>query len=167
MWLTRSRWPQFNEALDTRTIQVFLIWLVGCVIATYLNVWKVGNAAHISGLLFGSAVAGAFYLNFKRRLVLSGLVGLLVFSIIPLFWCPWSVAWLSIKAYDAHAAGQYGVAIDRYTQITHIDPDNAWAYLNRSYAYQTLGQQEKAESDLRRAREIDPSIDEAKKSGGK
>lgn len=161
MWPTRHRCSQFNEVLDARTVQIFIIWLVGCVVASHLKVWEVGNAAHISGLLFGGAVAGAFFLPFKPRLVLTGLVALIIFSIIPLFWCPWSVTWLSHKAYKAHAAARYGAAIDRYAQIIHLDPDNAWAYLNRSYAYQALGQNDNADADLRKAREIDPSIDRA------
>jgi len=160
MWPTRHRYPQFNEALDARTIQIFVVWLIGCVVATYLKVWEVGNAAHISGLLFGGAVAGAFALHFKPRLMFAGLVALVVFSIIPLFWCPWSVTWLSHKAYNAHAAERFDVALDRYTQVIHIDPDHAWAYLNRSFVYQALGQSEKAHADLQKAREIDPSIEE-------
>lgn len=162
MWPARRRWPHFSEALEGRTIQIFVVWLIGCVVATYFKVWEVGNAAHISGLVFGSAVAGAFFLHFKPRLVFSGLVALVVFSVIPLFWCPWSITWLSHKAYNAHAAAQYNLAIDRYTQITNIDPNNAWAYLNRSYAYQAIGQLDKAQADLRKAREINPSIEQAK-----
>ena len=160
MWLTRHRYSQFNEALDARTIQIFVIWLAGCVVATYLKVWSAGNAAHISGLLFGGAVAGAFVLRFKPRLMLVGLVVLVAVSIVPLFWCPWSVGWLTHKAYNAHAAKQYDVALDRYTQIIHIDPCNAWAYLNRSFVYQALSKFENAQADLHKAREIDPSIEE-------
>ncbi len=158
MWLTRHRYSHFKKVLDARTIQIIIIWLVGCVVATYLNVWSVGNAAHISGLLFGGAVAGAFVLRFKPRVMFASLVALVVFSIVPLFWCPWSINWLGNKAYDAHAAQRYDVALDRYTQIISIDPDFAWAYVNRSYVYQALGESEKAEADLQKARELDPSI---------
>ena len=126
--------------------------------ATWLKVWEVRNAAHISGLLFGSAVAGAFVLRFKPRLMLSGLIALVVFSVVPLFWSPWSVAWLSSKAYDAHVAEQYEVALGRYTQIIQLDPSNAWAYLNRGSVYQAMEQPEKAIADLEKAREIDPLI---------
>ena len=161
MWSTRHRYSHFKKVLDARTIQIFVIWLVGCVVTTYLNVWWVGNAAHISGLFFGGAVAGAFVLRFKPRVMFASLVALVVFSIIPLLWCPWSVTWLSDKAYDAHAAERYDVALDRYTQIIRIDPAYAWAYLNRSFVYQSLGESEKAEADLQRARELDPSIVEA------
>ena len=161
MWPSRRRYSQFNEVLDARTIHIFVIWLIGCAVATYLKVWEVGNAAHISGLLFGGAVAGSFVLRYKPRLMLAGLAALAVFSIIPLFWCPWSVTWLSHKAYDAHAAERYDAALDRYTHIIQIDPDNAWAYLNRSGVYQAPGDSEKAQADFQKARDIDPSIEES------
>ena len=160
MWLTRHRYTQFNKVLNVRTIQLFVIWLVGCVIATHLKVWEVGNSAHISGLLFGAAVAGSFVLRYKPRVILTGLVALVVISIIPLVWCPSSVTWLGQKADEAHAAERYDVAISRYTQIIQIDPDNAWVYWNRGCAYQALGQSENAQADLHKAREIDPSIEE-------
>jgi rhomboid protease GluP len=144
--------------LTPRTIQVFVVWLVGCAVATYLNVWEVGNAAHVTGLLFGAGVAGAFAFEFRPRLMRAGLAALVVGSIIPLFWCPWSVAWLCHKAYKAHTAKRYAVALDRYTDIIRLDPTNAWAYLNRSSAYLALGQSENAQADWQRAHELDASI---------
>jgi rhomboid protease GluP len=163
---TRHRYSIFNEVLHVRTIQLFVLWLVGCVAATYLKGLEIGNAAHISGLLFGGAAAATFVLRYKPRLTFSGLIALVILSIIPLFWCPWSVTWLFHKAYNAHAAERYDVALYRYTQIIQIDPDNdAWAYLNRSSIYQALSEPEKAQSDLRKAREIDPSIDPSIEEG--
>ena len=151
MWATRHRYPQFNEVLDARTIQIFIIWLVGCVVATFLDVWDVGNAAHISGLLFGAAVAGAFVLQLNRRLMFGALVTLVVLSIVPLFWCPWSITWLSYKAYNAHASERYAAALTRYTQIINLDPENAWAYLNRSFVHEALGRPEEAQADLQKS----------------
>ncbi|MHC4369560.1 MAG: rhomboid family intramembrane serine protease [Planctomycetota bacterium] len=161
MWTTRHRHSQFKKVLNARTIQIFVVWLVGCAIAEHLEIWQVGNAAHLSGLLFGGAVAGSFALRNKRRLMFAGLAALLILSIIPLLWCPWSVTWLSRKAYSAHASERYDVALDRYTQIIHLDPDNAWAHLNRSYLYEAIGKSERAQADLRRARQLDPSIEQA------
>ena len=160
MWLTRHEYPQFNEVLDMRTIQMFVLWLGGCVLATLLNVWDVANAAHISGLLFGAAVAGAFVLHFHRRLMFGCLIALVVLSMVPLFWCPWSITWLSHKAYNAHAAERYDAALERYTQLINLDPENSWAYLNRSFVHELLGQPDEAKADLQKAREIDPSIEE-------
>lgn len=160
MWTARHRYGQFNKVLDARTIQFFNVWLVGCMAATYFKIWEVGNAAHLSGLLLGSAVAGFFVLRYRPRFMRAVLIALVVASTVPLFWCPWSVAWLSHKAYEAHLAEQYDTALARYTRIIQIDPENAWAYFNRSGVYEALGDSERARADLQRARDIDPSIEE-------
>ena len=124
----------------------------------YLDIWNVGNAAHISGLLFGGIVAGHIRrpLQAASHVCWPGRDGRVLnhsFVLVSV-----SVTWLSNKAFNAHLARRYDVAVDRYTQIIRIDPDNAWAYLNRSYVYQALGQPEEARTDLEKALGIDPSI---------
>jgi rhomboid protease GluP len=57
MWIARHRFTFFKEILDDRTIAMLLIWLVGGIILTALEVMNIGNAAHITGCLFGVAVA--------------------------------------------------------------------------------------------------------------
>jgi rhomboid protease GluP len=53
MWVARQRYQTFNEVLNQQTIKLFVIWLFGCVVATYLGIWKVGNAAHARALYLG------------------------------------------------------------------------------------------------------------------
>ena len=83
MWLSRHRYPSVTEVLDERMAKFFMIWLVGCIVATQLNIWHVANTAHISGLLFGAAVAGAFVLRIKPPLASIGLAALIALSIVP------------------------------------------------------------------------------------
>lgn len=159
MWPLRHRYPSFKEVLNFRTIQLFVFWIGVCVVITWLGVLNVGNASHISGLMFGAAVAGVFAAHQKRILMSVAPTALVVLAVVPLFWCPWSAAWLSEKAYEAHAVEQYDVAILRYTEVIAIDPENSWALLNRSYAYEALGEYGKAKVDFQRAHSIDPSIE--------
>jgi len=159
MWFTRRRYPSFTEVLNERIVNAFLFWLGACVVATYLELYNIGNAAHFSGLLFGCMVAGCFVLRYKPRLVLSGLVALVAFSVVPLFWCPWSVRWVAFKAYSEHVAGRYEVALGWYDQVIDRSPDDAWAHLGRSYVHAELGDAEEAKADLQKARELDPSIE--------
>jgi GlpG protein len=157
IWVAGKRLPRFKDMLDTRTLQIFTIWLVACIVATQLKIWQVANAAHVSGLLFGAVVAGVFYLPGKRLLMLTGLAVILAASTVPLFWCPWSPTWLTHQAYDAHLAGNYDAAVKRYTQLIARAGESVWALENRASAYQSLGEMEKAEADFRRVRELDPS----------
>lgn len=159
MWPTRKQYPAFAEVLDWRTIQLFIMWMGGCVVAQYLQVADIGNAAHVFGFLFGAAVARGFVLSFVPKLFRVAAASLVILATIPLFWCPWSLSWLSTAAYDAHIAEDYEQAVSYYSKVVRIDPENAWAYLNRSYAFEALGQQAKASTDLKRARELDPDIE--------
>jgi GlpG protein len=57
MWFTRDRFLQFNAVLDNRTVALLLVWMVGCILLTFAGAVTVGNTAHVTGLLFGIAVA--------------------------------------------------------------------------------------------------------------
>lgn len=158
MWLLRDRFPSFEQALDQRTTGIFAIWLVGCMALTYLEVVDIANAAHLAGLWFGAAATGFFRVGRKRQLMLATFFASILAAVVPLFWCPWSVSWLTIKALAAHESERYREAVDLYSRIIRIDPDDAWAYANRSDAYDALGELEKSQADATKALQLDPSI---------
>lgn len=161
VWATRWRYPGFKQLLNSELISLFILWMGGCFLATRLQMVPIGNVAHMTGLMFGGAI-GLFVIQYRRPVVIASLVLLITFAIVPLFWRPWSVVWLSQQAYNAHAAGKYDIALEHYSHIIRNDPKNAWAYLNRSYVYESLGEPEKANADLKQARELDPKIEEGK-----
>jgi rhomboid protease GluP len=155
MWITRDRYPAFAAVLNARTRQMFFTWLMVCLIITQLGVLPIGNTAHISGLLFG-VLAGFLTRERVRLLAAAGLVLLLIGSLVPLAWAPWSVTWLSNKAYDAHAAGDLDRALTLYNRIIERDRENAWAYINRSGVYEALGDAKQAEADRTKAINLNP-----------
>lgn len=159
LWWGRHTSPAFEQALSGRTVQYFLLWLVGCMVATQLDLWNVGNAAHFSGMLFGIAVAAAFVVPGSARLGKLGIAGLVSLAIVPLFWAPWSASWLGHQAYRAHAAKRYDDAYDYYSRFIERVPDSAWAHLNRSYVNEALGEPERARADRETALAIDPAIE--------
>lgn len=97
-WIARHRMPAFKAILDERTITVFLLWLVGCMVATAFNIMDIANAAHLAGLAFGAVVAGVFVLRWKLPLSVAGLGLLVGLAVLPLFWCPLSPDWRAIHA---------------------------------------------------------------------
>lgn len=86
--VTRRRYPPFAAALNIQLIALFLIWLVGCWIATVAGVTRVGNAAHIGGLLFGVNIAALTVIRWKPRLMWVALVVICAIVLIPLL-SPW------------------------------------------------------------------------------
>lgn len=162
MWVTRHRYPAFPEVLSPKVVRWFNTWLVACFVVSYHQLYEIGNAAHLSGLLFGVSVAGSLILFEKRNLSRCGWAALLVGSIVPLFWCPWSIGWHMHRAYNAHVAERYESALKHYSVVIERDPENAWAYANRSGVYLALGHPEQSQADLRKAHEIDPSLQQPK-----
>jgi rhomboid protease GluP len=157
-WSTRRRIPEFAEVLDHRTVQIFFFWLFGCMLATYLQVIAIANAAHVAGLVLGVLV-GRTFVETEHRLRHAIVLALLaVAAVIPLFWCPWSDSWQGHKANAAYAAGRFDEAIDRYTQIIRRDPNAAWALFNRSLAHRRLGHLANAFQDYSAAIKIDPQM---------
>ncbi len=85
---------------------------------------EIGNAAHVSGLVFG--LLAARWLNptaAQRTLAMAGTGLLTVLAIVPLFWSPWSPTWVGYRAYNAHAAGDYDTAIERYLRSIALGGD--------------------------------------------
>jgi rhomboid protease GluP len=159
MWVCRRHFPEFAGLLDDRIIKGFLVWAVACVVLTRLNLFQVANAAHFGGLIFGMAVGGCVVMLRGRRVgMIAAVAGLIVASVVALFWSPWSVTWLSHRAYRTHMEGNYQAALGYYTRVLKLDDANAWAYQNRSLAQLELGNRIEAEADFRKAKALDPTI---------
>jgi len=121
--------------ITRQRVQLLLFWLVGCVVATVLKVWRVGNTAHIAGLLFGMAIAGSVVLGRGRTIIRLTAAALLIASIVTLFWCPWSVGWVSSKALKAFVRGDYPTAIRELQRSSDLGADRVWVFKNLALAY--------------------------------
>jgi membrane associated rhomboid family serine protease len=122
--------PRYKEMLDRNTIQLFIAWLFICIILSYSGLMHIGNVAHFTGLIWGAAIA---YTENTLPKFLSYFLLLLIFasSFIPVFWAPWSVGWLSYKAYNLHNAEKYQEAVSLYNSILEKDPANTFALENK------------------------------------
>jgi len=154
MWVTRNHFDGFKEALTKQTIILYVAWLFVCLVTTFLNIWQVGNAAHFSGMFWGIIVADIFVIRYKAVLSKIASVALIVASIIPLFWCPWSVIWVSKQAYNAHSKGDYFKAINLYNRSLELGQDPAWVYANLASAYKAIGDQSKYEEAVKKAQQL-------------
>jgi GlpG protein len=93
MLAARDRDPIYRLFLNRNTILWMVGWLILCVILTFTGTWKVGNAAHIAGLLFGGLLGFA---GGPSRLALLAKVGAGAMAAVALMtavYMPWSKAW--------------------------------------------------------------------------
>jgi GlpG protein len=154
MWATRNHFDGFKEALTKQTIILYVAWLFICLATTLLNIWQVGNSAHFSGMLFGIFVADIFVVRYKALLAKIAIVAMVVVSVVPLFWCPWSVIWVSKQAYNAHSNGDYVNAINFYNRSLELGQDPVWVYTNLASAYRAIGDQSKYEEAEKKVQEL-------------
>ncbi len=157
MWIASYRVGTFKKAVPKQIIVLFLGWGVICILATLLKTMNVGNAAHISGLLFGAGVATVFVVRKRVRLAVAGLSGLILIATVPLFWCPWSAGWVSKQAYDAHLRHDYGNAVRWYQRSIDLGGNTEWAFENMARAYHAMGDKSKYEEKLERLRLVNPN----------
>lgn len=121
---------EYKNYLDKRTINLFIFWLLLCIVLTQTNVWAVGNAAHIGGLLWGAMLA--YVSTYSKSIQWS--VGVLVISFMVslMFWSPFSISYLSHKAYELHLNQNIDEAALVYKEILERDPNNEFAKENLS-----------------------------------
>lgn len=131
---------RFRGFLAPRLVWSFAIWLLICVLLTVSKVFPVGNAGHFAGLAWGAFVA---WLQTQRSLRRYGL-GALALGVlsIPVYWAPWSVGWLSSRAYSLHEANKLAEAKRYYNLILQRDSANQFAQANlRNITVFELGKQ--------------------------
>lgn len=65
IWMLSRYDKRFRDAIDRRTVQLFIGWFFFCIIATVTNIMPVANVAHgtgaILGILTGLAIARPDY----------------------------------------------------------------------------------------------------------
>jgi len=156
MWTSRKTVPAFTDGPATKNAPLFWIWLVGCIVATQAGVADIGNGAHVGGLVFGLLSAHWLAVKGPHRKMALGATGLfLVLSLVPLFWCPWSSAWVGYKAYEAHARGDYDTAIAGYRRAIALGGQRLWALQNLALVYGAMGATNEYETTLAELRSVD------------
>jgi GlpG protein len=154
MWRTRLVYPSFQRIMHRNTIQIFFIWLVACFFLTSSGLMNIANAAHVAGLIFGAVVAECFVVRQRRMPFMVAAVVLAGVALIPLWWAPWSITWQGVRASEDMTAGRVDKALERLDYMIKRDPENAWAHHNRGALYLQRGETEKAEVDLKKAKEL-------------
>ena len=59
LWMLSKYDRRFPDAIDARTVQVFVFWFFLCIVTTALHVMSVANLAHAGGLILGVLVGSA------------------------------------------------------------------------------------------------------------
>lgn len=127
--LIKSRTSEkYKNYLSKRTINLFLLWLVLCIFLTRTGILNVGNAAHIGGMLWGLLLA--YIPKYDKYMQWSASFSYLALLIILVLHSPFSVAYLSYRAYELHKSQKTDEAVEVYQKILKANPDNEFAKEN-------------------------------------
>jgi membrane associated rhomboid family serine protease len=147
---------QYKGFLEKKTINLFLIWLVLCVFLTQANIWTVGNAAHIAGLIWGMALAYLSKFQIAKQWIFGGILFIIIGS--SFWWNPFATSWLSYQAYELHENQKIDEAILVYKEVLKRDSNNEFAKTNLAQLQKTKLYEKAykyhADSDFVKAREI-------------
>jgi membrane associated rhomboid family serine protease len=81
LWILSRRDERFREAIDTRTIQLFIGWFFLCIALTVAHIAPVGNVAHGSGAVLGILTGFAIAVRERRIVFCSAIGAVLVFGL--------------------------------------------------------------------------------------
>ncbi len=156
LWAGRKRYPDWQIVATKRNLIVMVGWGLFCVVATWLHLLHVANAAHFAGLFFGMAVG---WLVVGRHRVVSALVfcGLVALTVASVSWMPWSLPWVEWKAGRERALGHYAESVrwSRASLKLGEDPATAWSnILVTEHLRKNQAGQQAAIQELRKLRVI-------------
>ena len=142
MWVARKNVPRFQAVLGKQDAAIFILWLVGCLVATRMKLWgawEIGNGAHISGLLLGLCLGAVFGRQYRVALFGSFAIALLVLSVMPLIWCPWSKRWVSRQAHESHMNHDCRSLLNGYRRCLELGQDPLWVNTCLAMLYYDMG----------------------------
>ena len=154
-WLARDKYPELKRIVTPQVINLFLIWMFICFPLTWLHILTIGNAAHVSGLLFGISIAAAFAVRLKPILSVAAVILLIGASVAVMFYSPWSMDWTSHRALAAHRAHRYAEAVRMYRKTLDLGADPKWVWHNLAEILGVLGPREAYSDAILRLRELD------------
>src|ERR1041385_1984846 len=116
LWILSRRDERFRDAIDTRTIQLFVVWFFICIVLTAANVMQVGNIAHGAGAVLGILTAYAITMPERRVLIATSIALLLAFG----FWASTvgrpKVNFSAYGGYEECRAGDEAMRAQRYDE---------------------------------------------------
>jgi membrane associated rhomboid family serine protease len=161
LWVLSRRDPRFHDAIDSRTIGLFVIWFFLCIALTASGVMPVGNIAHGTGAVLGALVGLAITQPERRVLLCSAAVLMVAFGLwaatlgrpvvnLSRYGAYEECAW----GYDALDAGRYQEAQRWLAQAVRYRYADVACWVDLASAENHLGNSAVALAHYRRAAEM-------------
>jgi len=164
LWVLSARDERFRDAIDQRTVKLFVGWFFLCIITTISGVYPVANVAHAAGAILGILTGYALTLPSHRLQLSAAIVAIFVFGIWgdtlgrPIVNLSTKVGYEEGKwGYDALIAGRNEEAVRWFHDAVKLRPKEPTYWFNLGIAYHRVGNLPTAMAAYRRAHELEPN----------
>jgi membrane associated rhomboid family serine protease len=171
LFVLSDRDERFRDALDQRTVKLFVGWFLFCIFTTVTHVFRVANVAHGAGAILGVLIGYSISVPNRRVLGVTAVTAVVCFGI-------WGATLgrpilnLSGRAgydegkwgYDDLIAGKNEQAIRWLNDAARLQPKESAYWFNLGIAYQRVGQMPAAIAGYKRAFELSPDNTEYSKA---
>lgn len=127
LWILSKRDQRFSDAIDNRTIQLFVAWFFLCIFTTLTKIMPVANIAHGAGAVLGILTGIAITLPRRRLSVVAGIGTLILFGL-------WA-ATLGRPKVNLSASGGYDEAKWGYDALTQGRNQEAVRWFREAVSY--------------------------------
>jgi membrane associated rhomboid family serine protease len=165
LWMLSKYDHEFADMIDPRTVQVFLIWFVFCIITTAANIFSVANLAHAGGLILG-VLAGLAIGRPQQRVVFAG--GTALAFVLMVWFATYGRPLVNVSGRGGYEEAHLGVeaynqgrnleALRWFDDATRYQPRNAafWQFL--ALAEERAGNHQAARAAVEKAQSLQPQL---------
>ncbi len=164
LWMLSRRDDRFRNAVDDRTISLFVVWFFICIGTTVTGLMPVANVAHGTGAVLGVLMGLVITMGPYRRLAVCGACGILLLG---LWGSTFGRPMVNLSGKAGYEEGQWGYeallanhneeAVRWFRDAARLQPQIPEYRANLGIAYHRLGNLPAAKDAYQRAHELDPS----------
>jgi membrane associated rhomboid family serine protease len=81
LWILSRHDERFRDAIDSRTVQLFVVWFFICIVTTLTHIMPIANIAHGAGAILGILIGIAIAKPDNRALAIAGVATVLIVGI--------------------------------------------------------------------------------------
>jgi membrane associated rhomboid family serine protease len=164
LWVLSRQDDRFRDAIDQRTVQLFVVWFFFCIATTVMHVFSVGNVAHGAGAVLGILTAVAITQPRRRMRASTSIATILLFGLWgstlgrPRINLSGRAGYEEAKwGYDALVEKRDLEAVRWLGDAVAYQPKLPICWFDLGIAYQRLGNKTPAQIAYQTAHQLDPN----------
>jgi GlpG protein len=164
LWVLSRHDERFRDAVDRKTVQLFVVWFLFCVVTTAIHIFSVGNTAHGAGAVLGALTAAAIVMP-RHRVPIAASIGAIL--LLGLWGSTFGRPTINLSGEAGYEEGKWGyeaLAANRNQEAVRwlgdaviYQPKLPVYWFDLGIAYQRLGNKTAAHAAYRRAHELAPN----------